>query len=167
MEKKAAFKKLRKIFLLTVIFFTQVLYSFPEDWTLAASKFTFTDSEAKNSSQKASASLIPQLVLEQIAENSSRLTTREEMLDRSLNTLLTERLSLFLQLSKEVKTRDSLFFIYVLIHLKITLYYFLYELVFTLFYIKLFFFLVVYNHCVVLVLHLLLHLFQVQLFEVL
>lgn len=109
MEKKAAFKKLRKIFLLTVIFFTQVLYSFPEDWTLAASKFTFTDSEAKNSSQKASASLIPQLVLEQIAENSSRLTTREEMLDRSLNTLLTERLSLFLQLSKEVKTRDSLF----------------------------------------------------------
>ena len=51
---------------------------------------------------------MPQLILEQIAENSIRSVSSQEQLDRELYALQTERLSLFLQLSKENKTRDSL-----------------------------------------------------------
>jgi len=87
------------------------LFSLPvfcDDWVLAATKFNFTRKTAVSSSQDSAASLIPQLILERIAENTSRMTTDEELLDRRLNTFLTERQSLFLQLSKEVQARDAL-----------------------------------------------------------
>lgn len=78
------------------------------DWTLAAQKFTFTQSDTRSSAQQGAASLLPQLILEQIINGSTRIPTNREMLNRTLDDLLTKRLSLFLQLSKEVKTRDSL-----------------------------------------------------------
>ena len=48
------------------------------------------------------------LVLEQVSENLYRNTRAEERLDRKLYELQKQRISLFLQLSKEIKTRDSL-----------------------------------------------------------
>ena len=78
------------------------------EWTLGAAKFTFTQTETRSSAQEGAASLIPQLILEQIMADSSRTLTNRELLDRTLEDLLTARLSLFLQLSKEVKARDSL-----------------------------------------------------------
>lgn len=78
------------------------------DWTLAASPFTFTQSGVRSSTEDGLATLLPQLVLEHVASGATRITTLEELTDRSLDALRTDRLSLFLQLSKEVQTRDSL-----------------------------------------------------------
>ncbi len=77
-------------------------------WTLAAEVFSFTQSSELSSAQQGISSLLPQLILEQISSSSVRMTSSQEMLDRKLSELQTERISLFLQLSKEVKTRDSL-----------------------------------------------------------
>ncbi|WP_273464518.1 hypothetical protein, partial [Treponema berlinense] len=75
---------------------------------MAGQKFTFAQKGIENSSNAKIASVLPQLILEQIAENSIRSVSSQEQLDRELYALQTERLSLFLQLSKENKTRDSL-----------------------------------------------------------
>ncbi len=47
------------------------------------------------------------MILEQLAENLKRIPRGREKLDRSLYELQKTRIDLFLQLSKEVKTRDS------------------------------------------------------------
>lgn len=51
---------------------------------------------------------MPQLILERISSGSIRQIPEREVLDRKLKELQTERLSLFLQLSKENQTRDAL-----------------------------------------------------------
>lgn len=57
----------------------------------------------------ATAETIPSLILEQMAENLVRMPRAQEVLDRELYDLHNARLSLFLQISKEVKTRDAYF----------------------------------------------------------
>lgn len=78
------------------------------NWVLAARTFTFARTAATITGAEQVATLLPQLILEQIADGSSRVLPANEVLDRKLDALLTERLSLFLQLSKEYKTRDAL-----------------------------------------------------------
>ena len=88
------------------------LTSFAEKWVLGATKFTFVSSSAdveKQSSDSEILSMLPSLILEQIVSGSARMPTDKEMLERTQEKLLTERLSLFLQLSKEIKVRDSLY----------------------------------------------------------
>ena len=53
-------------------------------------------------------STLPSLILEQLSENLERAPRGREKLDRSLYELQKTRLDLFLQLSKEVKARDSI-----------------------------------------------------------
>ncbi len=78
-------------------------------WTLGAMEYTFTQKHTERTSRENGiAGILPKLVLEQISSSSIRHTSAQELLDRKLEELLTERLSLFLQLSKEIKTRDSL-----------------------------------------------------------
>ncbi|MGI5069802.1 hypothetical protein HRO26_01430 [Treponema pectinovorum] len=79
-----------------------------ERWTLASLKFDFKQKENQSQANSQISSVLPQLILEQIAENSLRTIPFQEELDRKLDALQTERLSLFLQLSKENKTRDAL-----------------------------------------------------------
>ena len=79
------------------------------NWSLAGYKFSYTQ---KNISSKMSDSVaisIPSLILEQIAENLQRKPRAQELLDRKSYDFRKERLSLFLQLSKEVKNRDAIF----------------------------------------------------------
>lgn len=83
-------------------------FSFASDWTLGAQKFSFTQKGMDTGPNAKIATVLPQLILEQIALNGVRALPAQEQLDRELNTLQTERLSLFLQLSKENKTRDAL-----------------------------------------------------------
>lgn len=99
-------KRIRCCILFFLLIFTES--AFCDDWTLAASKFTFTRKTSLSSSHESAASVLPSLILERIAENPSRMTTDEELLDRKLNEYLTERQNLFLQLSKAVQTRDTL-----------------------------------------------------------
>ena len=77
-------------------------------WTLAAEKFVFTQKKMTGGANEASSSVLPSLILEQIAENLTRLPRAREQLDRIEYDLQKERTSLFLQLSKEVQTRDAL-----------------------------------------------------------
>ena len=77
-------------------------------WILAAQKYTFPQKKPRTTSVEQFASVLPQLILEQISVEGTRVLPSQEVLDRKLDALQTERLSLFLQLSKEYQSRDSL-----------------------------------------------------------
>lgn len=103
------FRKYKRFFFIfsLLLFLTEKFFC--ESWILAAQKFDFVSGKSLNSTEQDLSSIIPQLIMEKISEGLSRNTTPQEMLDRSLNNLLVERQSLFLQLSKEIKTRDAIF----------------------------------------------------------
>lgn len=98
----------KKVFLCLFAIFTVFSNSFAEDWVLAAKKFEFAQKKKRDVSEEELSSLIPQLLLEQISEGLVRKTSSKEMMNRTLESYLVERQSLFLQLSKEYKKRDSL-----------------------------------------------------------
>ena len=75
-------------------------------WILAARKFDLE--AARSKSAEAAASVIPKLILERISLGITRDVARDEKIARKTDALLTERLDLFLQLSKQIKDRDSL-----------------------------------------------------------
>lgn len=98
-----------KKFLFCIILFLYLSSNvFAEDWVLAAKRFEFTQSKKRDISEEELSALMPQLILEQISEGLIRKTSGREMMNRSLESYLVERQSLFLQLSKEYKKRDSL-----------------------------------------------------------
>lgn len=77
-------------------------------WTLAAMEFAFSQSGNKSESPGQAAKVLPSLILERISSGAVRRIPEKEILDRKLKELQTERLSLFLQLSKENQSRDAL-----------------------------------------------------------
>ena len=89
-----------------------MLFSFAlgeeKKWTLAAEKFSYPQQKNSSGANESIAKSVPSLILEQMAQNLTRLPRGRELLDRALFDLKKERLSLFLQLSSEVKKRDSL-----------------------------------------------------------
>ncbi|MCR5762342.1 MAG: hypothetical protein K6G00_03040 [Treponema sp.] len=82
--------------------------SFSEDWTLAAMKFDLSQNVSHSSLEEKAAADIPSLILEKIGLGTFHILSYEEQTDRELYDLQTKRLSLFLQLSREVKLRDEL-----------------------------------------------------------
>lgn len=109
--------KLRKGALFFLILFITTFFSFGTEnssndefskWVLASTPFLFTQKLTKNSPEVESAKVLPQLILENISTNTFRTIPQSEQLDRKLETLLKARLSLFLELSKEIKVRDSI-----------------------------------------------------------
>ncbi len=106
-------KNKKTLVLLAILLLTHILFAQNtqknEEWILAAMKFSFSQkARIPSDSEKEAASLIPSLILEQVIEGATRIPPREEMLFRTLETLQTERISLFLQLSKEIKARDAI-----------------------------------------------------------
>ena len=83
---------------------------FAEDWVLSAKKFEFSQNKKRDVSEEELSTLLPQLLLEQISEGLIRNTSNKEMMDRTLESYLVERQSLFLQLSNDYKKRDALVF---------------------------------------------------------
>lgn len=79
-----------------------------EAWILAAQKFEIEEYKEHSAALESAAAVIPKLILEQISLDTKRTVLRDERLSQKLDSLLTERLSLFLDLSKEVKSRDAL-----------------------------------------------------------
>lgn len=75
-------------------------------WVLAAKKFEVE--AAKSKSAEAAASVTPKLILERISVDMNRSVLGDEKIARKTDDYLNERLSLFLQLSKEIQARDSL-----------------------------------------------------------
>ncbi len=93
---------------LLYVFFAFVPEVSADSWVLSAQEFVFEQPDSHSASDMKAAGVIPQLILEQIAQDRTRNVHKDEKLDRALDSLQTERLSLFLQLSKEYKTRDAL-----------------------------------------------------------
>ena len=81
---------------------------FADNWTLGVMEFSFKQTQSRAESSTKAASVLPQLIIEQFGNDSIRTIPETESLDRKLKELQTARLSLFLQLSKEYKARDSL-----------------------------------------------------------
>ena len=81
---------------------------FADNWTLGVMEFSFKQTQSRNESATKAASVLPQLILEQFSSEDVRTIPAQESLDRKLKELQTARLALFLQLSKECQTRDSL-----------------------------------------------------------
>lgn len=77
-----------------------------KSWVLAASKFSVEGATSK--AAQSAASVLPKLILERISVDVDRSIMADEKAARKNDELLTERLDLFLQLSKEIKARDAL-----------------------------------------------------------
>ncbi len=75
-------------------------------WLLSALPFELSGSKSAAVGQAATD--IPTLILEKIAGDASHVLSFSEQLDRQLFQLQTDRLSLCLQLSRELKVRDGL-----------------------------------------------------------
>ena len=83
-------------------------FAYADNWTLGVMEFSFKQTQKRGESSSKAASVLPQLIIEQFSSEEVRTIPAQESLDRTLKELQTARLSLFLQLSKEYKTRDSL-----------------------------------------------------------
>lgn len=77
-------------------------------WTLAAEQFALQGGGGHSDAELAAAALLPQLLLELVADGAVRVPLEEELLQRRLYDLQSERIALFLELSAAVKKRDSL-----------------------------------------------------------
>lgn len=100
----------RSIKKLVFAFFISFLafQAFADNWTLGVMEFSFRQNASRSVSSAQAAQVLPQLIIEQFSGDESRTIPAGESLDRCLKELQTARLSLFLQLSKEYKARDSL-----------------------------------------------------------
>lgn len=97
-----------KKFLLTLILSCLTFSLFADNWMLGIMEFSFKQKQNRGESTSKAAQVLPQLIVEQFSSENIRTIPQKERLDRRLKELQTERISLFLQLSKEYKTRDSL-----------------------------------------------------------
>ena len=109
--KKYSFLK-KKLYFTFIIFLLQIsLFAASkgksQNWTLAAEKFTYTKPKTDAVSDSIAA-LIPSRILDNMSGSLYRTVFFDEQYERDTITLKTERNSLFLQLSGEVKKRDSL-----------------------------------------------------------
>lgn len=107
MTKKCNFFLKKLIFSLFTAFCVSGAFCATENWVLAAEKFKFTQNNIEPAILAVSTTL-PSLILEQMAENLVRADRAQAVMDRELYDLRTKKLSLFLQLSKEIKTRDTI-----------------------------------------------------------
>lgn len=103
----------KKIFSLLIAFACARAALFADDqslqeksWILAAHKFSVEGAASK--AAQSAANVLPKLILEHISVDMERSIMADEKAARKNDELLTERLDLFLQLSKEIKSRDAL-----------------------------------------------------------
>lgn len=100
---------MRKRLLVPLIPVFLVLPAFADSWTLGVMEFSFRQAmQSRPQSFEQAARVLPQLIVEQFSNDEIRTIPAAETLSRKLRELQTARLSLFLQLSKEYKARDSL-----------------------------------------------------------
>ena len=99
-----------KLAAFTVIFFSicfSSVYAAQSNWVIGAQKFSFSNDNTDSVSDGI-AVMFPSRILEKLSENLYRTIPENETADRELYKLRQERNSLFLQLSSEIKKRDSL-----------------------------------------------------------
>lgn len=97
-----------KKFFFVLVFSFLAFFAFSDNWTLGVMEFSFKQTQSRSESSSKAAAVLPQLIIDQFSNEELRTIPTVESLSRKLNELQTARLSLFLQLSKEYKSRDSL-----------------------------------------------------------
>lgn len=102
MTRKCKFSALIFLFLLS-----GRLFAAQTDWVIGAQKFSFTKDQADSVSEGI-AVMFPSRILEKLSANLYRTIQENEKAERELYKLKQDRNSLFLQLSSEIKKRDSL-----------------------------------------------------------
>ena len=78
------------------------------EWVIGAQKFSFTRNQT-GSVADGIAVMFPARILEKLSSNMYRNLYKDEKAERELYKLRQEKSSYFLQLSSEIKKRDSLF----------------------------------------------------------
>lgn len=105
-------KKILKNGICFIIFFLFINFfcvaQTESDWVVAATEFSYKQNIARNQFEKSVLQTIPSLILEQIYGTKIRNIPSEEILNRKTQSLVKERLALFLELSKEQKTKDTI-----------------------------------------------------------
>ena len=104
-------RKFRLTFTLIILFSSTRIFAAAttqSEWIIAAQKFSFTRNQT-GSVAEGIATMFPSRILEKLSSNMYRNPDIDEKTDRELYKLRQERNSLFLQLSSEIKKRDSLF----------------------------------------------------------
>ena len=98
---------LKIILCFTLLFSFENVYA-ASKWIVAAEPFVLANNK-DNEVLKSCSVVLPSLILEFLNENVQRRLASQEILDRKLYDFQKERISLFLQLSNEVKSRDVIF----------------------------------------------------------
>ena len=110
--------KSRKAFLPLIAFSVLILFYavFPEcvfaetgKWTVASKKFSYARGQSKTAVSDSTAELLSADIMEKMSRSLKRNVMPDELSERTLYKLRTERQSLYLQLSSEYKKRDALF----------------------------------------------------------
>ena len=98
-----------KLTLIFLLFFSSGIFAATtqSEWVIAAQKFSFTKNKT-GTVEDGMAVMFPSRILEKLSSNMYRNIKKEETKERELYKLRQEINSLFLQLSSEVKKRDSL-----------------------------------------------------------
>lgn len=100
-------KSFLKFKLLSFLFILTSTFLYGEDWIVSAMKFENLQKEKTKVAQGICEEL-PSKILEKILYLSTRNINSDELAQRKLFELKNQRISLFLQLSSQIKTRDSL-----------------------------------------------------------
>ena len=104
-------KNIQKSFILFFLIFINApflaLAQNSQDWVVASQAFTYSQNQ-DSAVTRALSKTFPQKILENILQYSSREILQDELNQRKLYELQTQRTSLFLQLSSEIKKRDAL-----------------------------------------------------------
>lgn len=108
-QKEGPFSVL-KVLIISITILTLSFSVFAEEeksWTVGAIAFTYSQDVKRSEYEKAILKTVPVLILEQLHGLKVRNVPADEILDRKVDDLVKERLSLFLELSKESKVRDT------------------------------------------------------------
>ncbi len=98
-----------RLFLTLLIFSSNVFAATTQsEWIIGAQKFSFTRNQT-GSVANGIAVMFPARILEKLSSNMYRNLYKDEKAERELYKLRQEKNSYFLQLSSEIKKRDSLF----------------------------------------------------------
>lgn len=98
-----------KLFLTLLLFSSNVFAATTQtEWVIGAQKFSFTRNQT-GSVADGIAVMFPARILEKLSSNMYRNLYKDEKAERELYKLRQEKNSYFLQLSSEIKKRDSLF----------------------------------------------------------
>ncbi len=100
-------KKFSIIFLILIFFSFKISAATQSDWIIGAQQFAYSESKDDSVSEGIT-KMFPARILEKLSSGLYRTIPQDEKIQREIYRIEQEKRSLFLQLSAEIKKRDSL-----------------------------------------------------------